>query len=313
MVALSNKSDNLTTSILLVLRIMEKKAKKLSQSQRHRLQFIESSLIWEGSVQRRDVCEAFELTPNHLTRDITSYRKEFKHNLVYDTETRAWRPGPEFRPAYASDDPEVYLSLLHAFVLSGEASVMTKLGPTAAAQTIPAVVGKIERDILKEVIGAIRDKTGLIVRYQSFSDVEPVERTIWPHTMVYANERWHVRAYDSRRQQFRDFVLTRIVKAKATDITTPSAMIADTAWQKEVSLQIVPTPTMSESQQQAVIREFGMRRLGDTWVWKVTMRQCLIGYFLHQHRLDLPAHLSKHRRIALKDPEIAKTYAFVDD
>ncbi len=290
------------------------KAIKLSQGQRQRLRLIESRLIWEGAFRRSDICDAFELTLNHVTREITAYRKAFKDNLVYDPETRAWRASSAFTPAYASDAPEDYLTFLHAFAISGDRSVMASAGPPLPAQALPAVASKIERTILKEVIGAIRRSAGLRVRYQSFSDPEPVERTLWPHALAYMHDRWHLRAYDSRREKFGDFVLARIVKARPTDdAASPVPASADDDWHTQVKLDMVPASSLSASQAAAVVREFGMRRNGDAWVWSVSLRRCLAPYFLQQHRLDLPVSAAPHRRIVLRDPALAKRYSFVDD
>lgn len=316
MVTSIKRCATVATSDLLVLRGMKKKkAIKLSQGQRQRLQFIESRLIWEGSFRRSDVCEAFELTLNHLTREITSYRKAFKDNLVYDPETRSWRAGSRFVPAYASGGADEYLASLQAYALSGDRMVMATTGPPLPAQGLPGVAGKVEAATLKEVIGAIRRSGALSVRYQSFSEGDPAERILWPHAMVYALQRWHLRAYDSRRQTFGDFVLARILKARpssaAADETPPAT--ADEGWQKAVTLDIVPTATLSPSQRAVVAREYGMRRSAGTSVWKATMRRCLAPYFLTEHRLDLPTDAAPHRRIALLDPADASRYAFVDD
>lgn len=293
----------------------KKKAIKLSQGQRQRLQFIESRLIWEGSFRRSDVCDAFELTLNHLTREITSYRKAFKDNLVYDPETRSWRAGIGFKPAYASGSAEEYLACLQAYALSGDRMVMATTGPPLPAQGLPGVAGKIDAATLKEVIGAIRRGTALSVRYQSFSDAEPAERILWPHAMAYALQRWHLRAYDSKRQAFGDFVLARILKARpisAAGQDVPPAS-ADDGWQQMVTLDIVPAASLSASQCTVVAREFGMRRSAGALVWKATMRRCLAPYFLLEHRLDLPTSVAAKRRIALLDPSDASRYAFVDD
>lgn len=289
-------------------------SKPLSQSQRQRLQFIESCLLWEGALKRKDICEAFGLTLNHVTREITAYRKEHKDNLVYDPESRAWRIGPRFKPAYATGDAGEYLAMLHAYALSGEASVMITAGPVVAAEALPPVTSKIERPVLREVIGALRRSGGVAVKYQSFSDPEPSERTLWPHALVFANERWHVRAYDSRKQRFSDFVLVRILKARpASELVAAAAAKHDSDWQNKVEIDVIPTAGLSPTQQAVVAREFGMRRQADTWIWKVSLRACLAKYFLRTHRLDLPATAAPHRRIALRDASLTKLYTFTED
>jgi hypothetical protein len=289
-------------------------SKPLSQSQRQRWQFIESCLLWEGALQRKDICEAFGLTLNHVTREITAYRKEHKDNLVYDPESRVWRIGPRFEPAYATGDAGEYLAMLHAYALSREASVMITAGPVVAAEALPPVTSKIERPVLSEVIGALRRSGGVTVKYQSFSDPEPSERTLWPHALVFANERWHVRAYDSRKQRFSDFVLARILNARPeSEVMAAAASEHDADWQSEVVIDVVPAIGLSPTQEAVVAREFGMRRQANAWLWKVSLRACLAKYFLRAHRLDLPVSAAPHRRIALRDASLAKRYAFTDD
>lgn len=288
--------------------------KKLTQGQRQRLCFIESRLLWEGALQRRDICEAFDLTPNHVTREITAYRRQHKDNLVYDPEVRVWRIGPRFSAAFATGDADEYLTMLHTYALSGDQSVMLSTGPAVPAETLPQVVGKVDRAILREVIGALRRGTGVFVKYQSFSDPEPTERTLWPHALVFANNRWHVRAYDCRKERFGDFVLARILKAHpAQPDGSPQPVAQDQGWQTTVTFEVIPTPTLSPSQQGVVAREFGMRQHGKGASWKVTLRRCLAPYFLHAHRLDLAAKNAPYRRIALRDPKIARDHTFVED
>lgn len=292
----------------------KRQANRVSQGRRQRLQFIESRLIWTGSFRRREICEAFGLTPNHVTREITAYRKAFKDNLVCDPDTRVWSVGRSFRPAYVTGDPAEYLRFLHGYALSGDSSIMTTVGPVVSAEALPPVTSRIDGDVLKEILRAISRGTGVLVRYQSFSDSEPTERTLWPHAMAYAHDRWHVRAYDSRREKFGDFVLPRILKVRSVETTNESAApSADEDWSTYVTLELIPTPTLSESQVAAVVREYGMRRVGSEWIWKVSIRRCLAPYFLEQHRLDLPAKSARHRRIALRESALAERYRFVDD
>ncbi|WIH05135.1 WYL domain-containing protein [Xanthomonas translucens pv. graminis] len=278
-----------------------------------RFRFIETCLLWEGRIRRRAVSEAFKLSDNHVTREITKYRKKHSKNLVYDAEKRTWRISPKFVAAYATGDVDEYLTLLHAYALSGDRLVMLRSGPPVVAETLPQSVGKIERAVLREIIVALKSGHGARVRYQSFSEADPAERTLYPHALVFANGRWHVRAYDDRKERFGDFVLTRIIKAKSFTDPAPHPPSADVGWQEKVTVHVVPTSSLSASQHDAIVREYGMRQKGGVTSWAVPLRTCLVKYFLQAHRLDLPDKHANHRRIALLDPKVASDYAFVDD
>lgn len=147
-----------------------------------------------------------------------------------------------------------------------------------------------------------------------FSDDVPHRRIIWPQHLVYVLSRWHVRAYDERKARFADFVLNRIAEcalpANAAD--PPAIDHLDVEWQTSVEVAIQPKPSLSKAQQEVVARQFGMSTTHAGWRWSAAMRQCLVKYFLHQHRLDIVPS-GPHVRVALCDPALAECYRFSDD
>jgi predicted DNA-binding transcriptional regulator YafY len=56
---------------------------------------------------------------------------------------------------------------------------------------------------------AIHAKRPVAIRYHSMSSGES-ERVIVPFALVDTGLRWHVRAFDRKSREFRDFVVTRI-------------------------------------------------------------------------------------------------------
>lgn len=291
-------------------------AEQLTFGQRQRLQFIEAILLWEGSVQRRDVCEVFQVTPNHLTRDFKLYRNHNQGALEYDVETRSYRRGKRFKPVFASGSPEEYLALLQAYKVSGSTAVIPALGHAVTAEVLPPPAGRIDPAVLKEVIRAIRDGTGVAVTYQSFSEGSPSKRTLWPHTLVHTGDRWHARAYDDRHEEFRDFVLVRITQAEPRETTSPSPPQEDRSWQEFETVEIVPASGLSPSQREVIAREYGMTQTKGGYVWKTELRKSLVPYFLYRHRLDMRESKQRNttrkpaQRIMLRDATLATRYAF---
>lgn len=291
---------------------------QLSFAQRQRLRFIETLLIWDDAVQRQDVCRVFDVTPNHLTRDIKRYRSNHPGALEYDVEARAYRKGRKFKPLFASDSADDYLLLLQTYSLSGEEEVQLALGRVTSALSLPQQAGSVSSKVLKTVMHALRTTTGVNVRYQSFSDPEPSERTLWPHTLVFDGNRWHVRAFDSRRQEFRDFVLARCLSAKPEQSLAPRSKEEDLQWNEEEEVVVIPSPQLSPSQQSVIAREYGMTSDGNEYPsWRVPLKKCLVGYFLNRYRLEFGGNIGakaaagQHPYLALRDLWIAKTYGFI--
>lgn len=293
---------------------------ELSFAQRQRLQFIESLLIWDGSVQRGEVCQVFNVTPNHLTRDIKRYRTFHKGALEYDVESRAYRRGSAFTPLFASGSAEEYLALLQASGRCNPAIVLPAMGHVVPFETLLQPLGLIQAEVLRAVIHALRSSTGLSVTYQSFSEPSPTERMLWPHTLVFNGERWHVRAFDGRKNEFRDFVLARFLSAELSPRATPSPIADDSLWEETEVLEIAPAPYLSATQKKVVAREYGMTTDNDgNPVWRITLRKCLIGYFLIRHRLEYGGSLAnqptqgQHPYLALQAPENFEPYRFTLD
>lgn len=293
---------------------------ELSFAQRQRLQFIESLLIWDGFVQRRDVCEVFNVTPNHLTRDIKRYRTFNKDSLEYDVETRAYRTGRAFTPLFASGSAEEYLALLQASGRCDSAIVLPAMGHLVPFETLLQPLGLVDASILRAVIHALRNSTGISVTYQSFSDPKPVSRVLWPHTLVFNGERWHVRAFDSRRKEFRDFVLARLLTANPSHDAAPMSVAKDNLWNETEVLEVIPATYLSVSQQNVVAREYGMAMSAtEQPAWTVTLRKCLVGYFLIRYRLESGGSLEnqptpgQHPHLALRFPERLDSYRFAAD
>lgn len=291
---------------------------RLSFAQRQRLQFMETILLWEGTIQRRDVCEVFKVTPNHLTRDLRLYRGHNKKALEYDVETRAYRRGRRFKALFASGSPDEYLALLQAYAVSRSMAVIPALGHAVTAEVLPQPSGQIDSDVLRKMIRAMREKTGVAVTYQSFREPNPSKRILWPHSLVFTGDRWHVRAYDQRHEGFRDFVLVRITQPEMVETLAPKSVEEDKMWQESEFVEIMPASTLSPSQRETVAREYGMERVKNRYVWNVELRKCFIPYFLYRHRLDARESRRQHTdrrtlpRIMLCDPTIAELYTFKD-
>ncbi len=311
-------SATLVVQVLLVLITVTEThwISALSFTQKQRLQFIEAKLIWDGSVQRADVCKVFGVTPNHLSRDLSRYRNGQKDALVYDVENRTYRPGRGFKPQIASGSAEEYLTLLQAYSVSQSAAVVPAMGRVAPAESLPQPSGIIEPKVLRHVLMALKNRQGVRLVYQSLRDANPSPRTLWPHTLVFTGDRWHARAFDSKRQEFRDFVLSRCSNTSLEETDSPVPHIADAQWNETDTVEVVPAPRLSESQKQVIAKEFGMRDVDGELVWAHQIRKCLVGYFLYRHRLEnggthgaRPTQ-GQNPYLALKRPELAKQYQF---
>lgn len=280
---------------------------KLSYAQRQRLQFIESVAYWEGGVDRPRVSRVFSVTQNHVTKDFRLYRQAFPENLDYVLSERIYRPSSAFQPKFASGRPEEYLSLLRSSVECPSAALMPVMGEGVSSVTLPAPIGQIESDVLFAVTRAIKRRLCVQLEYQGLRVNVPAMRTVWPRGLVFAGFRWHIRAYDEESGTHEDLVLSRILSAQQRDDASTAALPADVAWEKEVTIEVVPSTRLNRRQQEVIAKEYGMTER-DGLVWSVSLKQCLVPYFLRVHRFDLGPVESYP--IELRDQSLVERFSF---
>lgn len=265
-------------------------AEELPFARQERFRFVETLLLWKGSITRREVSRAFGITPNHVTRDLDLYQQMYPDHIVFQPKKHAYVAGPKFLPVYASDDPAEHLGLLQTHAETGSMAVMPLLGGAdVAVSTLPSPAMGIEREVLGAVLRAIRLQQGLQLTYHSLQAGQPETRDIWPHALLNTGVRWYARAYDGGSETFRDFVLSRMQAPQPHSRASPRLPSADTAWATQVRAEIIPHPKLNAHQQRVVAREFAMKRERAGWVWSIRLRQAVVGYFARRYRLDANA------------------------
>jgi predicted DNA-binding transcriptional regulator YafY len=120
-------------------------------------------------------------------------------------------------------------------------------------------------------------------------------REIVPHGLVDNGVRWHVRAFDRKSREFRDFVFTRMERPVIVDGRVAKQETGDNDAERNriVELEFVPHPR--HKRPEVIRREYGMV----DGVQRVRVRAVNAGYMLRlwnidcssDHRLDGPEYM----------------------
>ena len=129
----------------------------LPYAQRQRLQFVESVAQWEGVVQRQRVCEVFDVSANHVTRDLSLYRSLSPGNLEYDVSRRAYRPTAKFRPLFALGSADEYLALLKLSLETQARAGIPTWAEGIPIMGLPMPQGAINGQVLRILTNALRE------------------------------------------------------------------------------------------------------------------------------------------------------------
>jgi predicted DNA-binding transcriptional regulator YafY len=165
---------------------------------------------------------------------------------------------------------------------------------------IPSRLTQPDLDTLACVTRAIHQQCPLKVEYHSISSGR-TDREIVPFALIDNGLRWHVRAFDRKSQDFRDFVITRIkhsVVMKGAEVQPHERSDQDIQWTRVVELELVPHP--DQPRPEITEMDYSM----DRGVLRMKLRAATAGYILRKWSVDCsPDHsLRGHEyRLWLKD------------
>lgn len=251
----------------------------LPAAQRERLAFIEFRLWFLGNVTRKDVMDRFDIASAAGTRDLVLYRELAPGNVLY--EGKMYHYQQSFQPLFQHQADRVLSALCSGF---GDGERGT--GISLLAHDIPNRLNQPPLPDLARVTRAIRAGNPLRLTYHSMK-TGPSEREIVPLALVDSGLRWHVRAYDRTRCEFRDLVLTRMdniieVRADAGShaIQAHEQLSADEQWQHIVHIELLPHP--AHPHPASIMRDYGMK----DGKLEVKLRAASAGYVLRQWQVD---------------------------
>ena len=261
---------------------------QLPQATRDRIAHIDFTLLFKGEAVRADLVDRFSIAAAQATKDFTMYRELAPSNIEYDQKLKLHKRGEAFEPLF---DYDVVRTL--ATISQGYGDGFTgKVKPPLACEA-PYHLNKPSLSIVAKVTEAIHKGKALSITYVSLSSGETT-REIVPHTLVDNGLRWHVRGFDRKHGEFRDFVLTRIKAAVVLEdsrLSEAELETQDRQWNRFVELELVPHPRIEHSE--AIELDYGMKG----GVMKVEIRAATAGYLLRLWNVDCS------KEAQLKTPE----------
>ncbi|WP_065497244.1 YafY family protein [Burkholderia sp. CCA53] len=250
---------------------------EMTQAQRDRLAFVELRLRFVGEIRRQDLVTRFGIQAAAATRDIAQYKELAPGNIEYDTKGKVYVRAAWFRPLFDFPAERILTWLSQGY---GDGEPIRWKGVVAQEGT--SLPGKIDLEILSVLTRAIHQGAAVEVAYRALSS-GLTTREIVPFALADSGQRWHVRAFDRRSGEFRDFVLgrldaARILPGPVADHEKPDQ---DIQWNRITELELVPHPA-NVQHPDTIEAEYGM----DGGVLKVRTRAAMAGYLLRRWNVD---------------------------
>lgn len=271
------------------------RVESLSHAQRERLACIDFRLYFLGEIGRPDLIDRFGVAPAGATRDLALYREMAPRNIEFDGRRKVYRIGKAFAPLFEHAPQRVLSSLALGF---GD-GVNPVVAPRLPCES-PTALSNPRMEVLAPICRAIHAKRPVAIRYHSMSSGK-TQRVIVPFALVDTGLRWHVRAFDRKSGEFRDFVITRIETPSLLDEEPRPHERPDNdiQWTRIVELDFVPHPRLNRPE---IIRmDYAM----EGGAIRMRVRAAVAGYMLLRWSVDCsPDHrlTEEQYRLWLADP-----------
>ena len=278
----------------------------IKRGTRQRLQYIEVMAYYTGVVSRSDLTRTFGISDAAATKTLKQYNDLLPGNLIYQHNNFGFAPTEDFVAIFADLSPQLVLPMI-ANNLAVSALDIEK-SPVYGVQIdrLPQPLRLPDKAIVAHIIRAIKHKQQAEIVYSSMSDSKNNQtRIIEPHSLVNSGLRWHVRAYNARAYDFRDFVLSRISHAAHIQTPAESSAMYDDDWTEFTQLKLAPHPKLSAQQRHGLLLDYGATQ-GSI---NLKVRRALAGYAIQRLSVDTtPDHSlnpNAYQLVLLNREEIA--------
>ncbi len=229
-------------------------------------EFIELILAYEGILTNYRLQSRFGIATVQASRILAKYRDAYPQNMVQLHGEGRGRYAPSSR----------FIAEVANLSLDNYFKAATVTGDYVETEDTRCDFTYIDPKKFRSIFLALSQSGAIKILYRSMNNPEGLERVIHPLAFAFAGRRWHVRAYDEKTEEHRDFNLARIwgVSEEHKIIDTP----VDKDWEEKVELQIRAHPSLTTAQAQLVRDELFNGAAGRA----ITTRRALIHYVLRE-------------------------------
>ena len=238
---------------------MKKSEISESATWRERLEFVELLAYFHGTVSREEIMNRFHVSAASATSVLSMYNKKAPENLSYNVRLKYYETSKSFKPVF---DVRMLTERIPVYT-------MPKLHKPADDNAV-ARIALISRSIQRI--------QSLTITYSSASGKSA--RQIVPVAFADNLLRWHLRAYDRKRERYSDYVFGRIQEVSPIEGDTIKAHEHpdnDKQWHSFIDLKLRAHPYNLVD-----ARSFDM----GNEIYTIKIRAAMAGYFLQVWNVD---------------------------
>jgi hypothetical protein len=245
-----------------------------------RFEFIEWRAYWDGRLNRGDLEREFNISTPQASVDLRNYQEAAPGNIEYNSSEKAYVATTNFSPRFLNLSAERYLRQLHSIKIGVADIEDTWFDLLPPLEVAPNIARGPEAYTLRAILTTIRLRQSIKVNYRSLTNAR--NRIIYPHSLANDGYRWHVRAWCAEREEYRDYVLGRILSVFQPE-PCQAQPPEDVEWESFTKLVLVPHPDLTDDQKETIARDYKM----DNGELALNVRVALSFYFIRRYNLDL--------------------------
>lgn len=242
---------------------------------------IEALLVWEGAARNDRVRDLLGVHYTSASRQLAQYASSHEIGLTYSMAHRAWLTTSTFSPSGKPPALDEYLAITGAQGMTSSVLERTRLD-----------LGNTSANLFATLHRACKEGLAVSALHASMRNPTPRSKRFFPHALVEAGRRWHVRAFVEQAGEFQDLALTRLQEVtlqEGVQRPTGSEPEADEAWNTYVDVRLVAHPHLTPEQKSLVRAEYFQRSMART----ESVRGSLVPYLIQ----DLHVAIDPERQI----------------
>lgn len=241
-----------------------------------RFAFIETKLLWDEGLTVGNIASVFSISRQAAQVVLNQYRKLYPGQMTYDRNLKLHIATQSFQPEFVKKDAKCFLDYLRGQSISSfykEEEVWSDIEVTDINRSLQPPVDTV---ITKILFTALKRKKTVQIQYLKKKNVseDTMLRIISPNHLVFANNRYHIRAYCHFKEIYLDFVLSNIILAEFADDEWISSR-EDVEWNTFVSVKLSPNPELLKDTQNALLKRFEIEKKG---IREIRCRKALAYY-----------------------------------
>lgn len=261
-----------------------------------RMAFIDFQLGFTGTIKRSDITEQFGVADSAASKEIAEYKKLVPGNVDYDRVLRTNAITNNYKPLLKISAEQGLGMLGNGF--NKNLFIERPLAPYERVGTFPKLLSV---DPVMAVTRALSNKVALKCKYLTANSQNYGERLLIPTSIFYDGKTWMFRAFHRESDMFKNFNFARILEAEVlqqVEAQGKETLEADADWNTKIPLILRLHPSLSETEQLVVRKDFGIP--DDEREFTYFERPALVYYLIENWEIDISKNPSKKSKGGFK-------------